>query len=479
MEETQSTDVPDQVEIVPTANQAIPRRRWRRGHDTPALSQPGPSQFDALADTPHEGMRVSGGPAPASGVLSTERGRLIVIALSTAAIGIVIGWVIGREGSAGEQAARDATLTTRPATTDARDDVGEEVPPIASLELDVGVSTTVARPGPSTTAPEAWVDGVAEVDPRVASASVELIALTTDGVIAIDLADRLLSTFTMPIPGPGLGAARGLFAGNDWIVVYNPELQRADLLEGREPRRPIPLGTNSQLVHHSGADTFLTLEQTDVSGSATTWIVRSVPFDGSDPFSETVFEVPGTPWVQAVDGDGQALLLGTSGGFYQLDAGRGSRRLSTGALLAFDSATLVIVECGETLGDCPVVVVDRATGERRQVPKAIGAPSTFEPAFGDSGMLGDSLSPTGQYTAVYSSAPNAWSFGLLALDTGEFIPFTQPTSDPMIEWSPDGRFAFFIDNGKLNAFDTVERTLIPDVSPSLSRVLAFTTRPAA
>jgi len=82
VEETQSTEVPDQVEIELTANQAIPRRRWRRGHDTPALSQPAPSQFDALADTPHEGMRVSDGPAPASGVLSTERGRLIAIALA-------------------------------------------------------------------------------------------------------------------------------------------------------------------------------------------------------------------------------------------------------------------------------------------------------------------------------------------------------------------------------------------------------------
>jgi hypothetical protein len=261
--------------------------------------------------------------------------------------------------------ARDATLTTRPATTDPHDDVREEVPPIASIESDVGVSTTVARSGPTTTVPEAWVDGVAEVDPRVASASVELIALTTDGVIAIDLADRSLSTFELPTPGPGLGYPRGLFAGTDWIVVYNAELQRADVLEGREPRRQIPLATNSQLVHHAGADTFLTLEQTDVSASATTWIVRSVPFDGSDPLSAIVFEVPGTPWVQAVDADGQALLLGTSGGFYQLDAGGGSQRLSTGSLLAFDSTTLVMVECGETLGDCPVVVVDRATGERR------------------------------------------------------------------------------------------------------------------
>ena len=437
MEKGGSTELPDRIEIE-LVEHAVPgpRRRWRHA-DEPAPAQPVASHGFELAAGDEQTVVVTSGPVGGGdGALGSERRRLVVTALAAGVVALFIGWALGRSGGSGEIAgddsSKDPSATTNPVTTEPADDLGEEVPPVASGDLPVTPLTTIARPGPTTTLPPEWVDDVVEIsDARLAMSGLELVVLTARQLQTVDLTTGARSTFARNSPGSFVGGPpRPVFAGDDWIMVYNAELQRAELFEGRAPLEDFLFGSNAQVVYRPGSDTFQIIEQTATTDGALEWTVSEVAYDGSGQLYETTFELPPMSWVQSTDPAGGLIVYAQGGGIYHSD-GATSQRLTSGMLLGLNATTMVVSECGETLGECRINIVDRATGERRELPEATGAPSTFEPVYGYWGTMLENISPTGEYIAVMSSGMSSYQFGLLSLTTGEFVPLVQPMGDAL------------------------------------------------
>jgi hypothetical protein len=186
--------------------------------------------------------------------------------------------------------------------------------------------------------------------------------------------------------------------------------------------------------------------------------------------------LPANVWVQAPDPAGGVIAYGSSGGIYHVDPTGSSQRLTTGQLLAVDATTIVVAECGEALDDCHVFVIDRATGERRVLDVPDGGAARFEPSYDYWGTVLSTISPSGDYITINASMPDNWTFGLLSLVDGEFVPLGQPYTDANVSWSPDGRYACYLDNGKISMYDTVAKTTFEDIAP-IPQVVSFTTRP--
>ena len=198
MEEGRTSDSPERIEVELTGH-APPghRRRWRHAEPSRPISWPvAPSA-----------VRVTGGTtleAPPS--RATERRRLAATALTVGALGLSIGVAIGRAGAPGgiDAGEGNPTDTMSPLNDEPSGETGIPVPPVAAADLPSAyrASASGVDRRPPTSATEGWVDDTIDVDRRLASAGVELIALTLDGVMTISLSDGARSTYSTPTRAP-------------------------------------------------------------------------------------------------------------------------------------------------------------------------------------------------------------------------------------------------------------------------------------
>jgi hypothetical protein len=475
----------ERIEIELTEHADTSGGRWRRGRQAESATEARAASTSTthVATPPGDAIVVTGQPPHAHHELAawgTERRRLIVTGLAAGVIALFIGWALGRSGgpgaTAGEASGDDPPATTAPATTEV---IGSAVPSVAPADLPTTTRpfTPIVEQGPTTTVPEGWVDELVPIDPALAGTGVELVALTSSGLAVVDLTTGEMSTH--PLRSRNLGMGHPIYAGASWILLFNPETQRARLFESEQPMQEFAFGSNSQLVHYPGADVFVAVEAPAIMGneSTVTWNVTEVPYDGSPATVVTTYELPANSWVQTPDPGGGVIVYGSSGGIYHADAS-GSQRLTTGQLLAVDTTTIVVVECGDVLDDCHVFVTDRATGERRVLEVADGSPARFEPSYSYWGTVLSTISPSGDHITVNASGPHNWSYGILSLVDGEFVPLSEPYGDATVSWSPDGRYAFYLHNGKISMYDTVAKTTLDDVAP-IPQVISFTTRPVS
>ncbi len=474
----------ERIEIELTEHADTSGGRWRRGRHAESQTAASGVSSTLSGAPPGDAVVVTGEPPHPHHELAawgTERRRLIVTGLAAGVIALFIGWALGRSGgpgaTAGEASGDDPPATTAPATTEV---VGSAVPSVAPADLPTTTRpfTPIVEQGPTTTVAPGWVDDFALIDPALAGTGVELVALTTSGLAVIDLTTGEMSTHELRSRNVGMG--QPVYAGDGWILLFNPDTQRARLFEGEQPMEEFAFGSNSQLVHDPTSDVFLAVEQSPIMDAGTTvrWDVKDVPYDGSPGTILATYELPANVWVQAPDPAGGVIAYGSSGGIYHVDPTGSSQRLTTGQLLAVDATTIVVAECGEALDDCHVFVTDRATGERRPLDVGEGGAARFEASYSYWGTLLSTTSPSGEYIAVNSATPDDWNFGLLSLVDGGFVPLGQPYTDAYLSWSADGRYAFYLDNGKISMFDTVTKATLDDIAP-IPQVISFTTRPAA
>jgi hypothetical protein len=475
---------PERIEIELTEHADTGGARWRRGRHADPSPASAPSTFGGPAEgVAGDAVLVTSEhtePPHDLAEWGTERRRLIVTALAAGVIALFVGWALGRSGgpgsSADEPSGGDVPATSGPATTD--ETAGSAVPSVSPDDLPATTRpfTPIVEQGPTTTEVRQWSFDTVAVDPALAASGLELVALTTNGVETVDMTSGEHGSF--PGRGRNYGSPNPIVAGGDWILVYSPERQRADLFEGLAEPVDVTFRVNAQLMYEPSREVFVTVEQGLVSTRGVTmWEVRELPYDGSPATEIMTIELPTNVWVQTADPAGGVIVYaGSSGAIYHAD-GEGSQRLANGPPLAISATTVVTTECGETLLDCHPVVVDRASGERRQLEPPPGAPTSFEPTYGYWGMTMSSFSPTGEFISVMATDPNRWSLGLLSLLDGSFVELSQPDGDVTVAWSADGRFAFFLDNGKIGAYDTVERVMFDDVAP-VAQVISFTARPA-
>jgi hypothetical protein len=433
-------DEPVEIQLTPTDP--------RRSPPTPPTSTP------ARPDGDERGPR-SGADENADG--GRRRTVLAVVAVGLAALGL--GWMLGRatsdDGDAGTVA---DTTTPRPERSAAG--VGVTLPPVEDLP------PTTAEPTLRTTTTTVAVDSMTiEVEPRLADAPYELVGLGRSGeLIELDLDEGDLTVRrdigTTASDGPSV-----VWAGTGWAVV--PDWNRGStwLVEDGERPRPLALGPPWQIFEADVPGEFWILDddlRVGAPGNAQRVDRRGEPLDAPVQLSEI-------PLFSDPTG---GLVVQATGTVYRVDAD-GVTRIVDGNLLALDERRAVARTCDDQL-HCGYVVVDRTTGESSDLPidDSFRYFARYWPT-----IDATRIAPDGHTMAVTWSDPvTGEALGLIDLDTGDLTPLSR-TSDGTLRWTPDARFALYLDAGLPMAHD-IEAGESFVIADDLPRLNALAIRPA-
>jgi hypothetical protein len=409
-------------------------------------------------------------PAPTPGLLDAERGRLAVVAAAALLVGAALGWA-GR-GSSSDDAVPPATTRTtvaRPTETTIGDVLPEpEAPP-----------TTRFRP--IIAAPPTTTSGASEM---VAVSSVEIPDRLADVAAELVVTVRRATLFTLDLPTATLSerdvdrqpfGPPTLYAGDGWVLLpsWDDELP-STLIRDDEPPVGVDLGTAWELVGVAGSDTFWRVDKGLTTGRRGSVALIDVAGSPLGPVVElSQFPLLGDP--------GGGVFVEVAGDTFQVTPD-GADRLTTGELLGASAAHAVVHECDDTLA-CSYRLVDRMTGERVDIPPAesrgVGT-DLNRPWWTPGGAL---LSPDGDALVTLSFERDdegrfRESLGVLELTTGEFTEFAVNRDLTPLVWSPDGAFVFYVDGGRLFAFDRAAGDSF-DVLPELVGVDTVAIRSSA
>jgi hypothetical protein len=171
------------------------------------------------------------------------------------------------------------------------------------------------------------------------------------------------------------------------------------------------------------------------------------------------------PGMPAADGSGDVLLLGSAGEVY--DAGPGRRDQVNGQVIAVGPTRWLLVSCHNGTR-CHDVVYDPRSGTQRVLPgpALAGSVYTWPPA----GVV----SPDGSAAAIIDTATVPATIRLINLTTGADTQIAtasgQDASSQSVAWSPDSRWLFVADDGRLLAVNAATGRVsglgirLPDVS---------------
>jgi hypothetical protein len=187
--------------------------------------------------------------------------------------------------------------------------------------------------------------------------------------------------------------------------------------------------------------------------------VQMIGVSYSETATEVVSFIPGDPRGPSIklppQGDpvslvpGAIVLQSRAGGVYRFDLADGStRKIADGTLVAINGDRVASMTCDNTL-QCRIGV--GPLGQRPQHQVAVP-----EPFSGYYGFGGNSLSPTRDLMAYLTNAEGRFQVAVLDLDTGSVVlsagMSTGPQGNPPLVWSPDGRWLFWADLGKVMAW---------------------------
>jgi hypothetical protein len=139
---------------------------------------------------------------------------------------------------------------------------------------------------------------------------------------------------------------------------------------------------------------------------------------------------------------GGGIIVEASGGSYTVN-GDGASKVVDGTLLALDGERAVARTCDDQLR-CGYVVVDRATG--LSTPLQTDLPGRYvQPYWPVSDAT--RIAPDGHTIAIlWFDESERQVLGLLDLEHGT-TTVVSDASDGTVRWSPDGRFAFYLEIG--------------------------------
>lgn len=450
MERVEDGSEPQPIEIELTANEPADHRRADKGHDAAAGSSTAPE---------HGGWSTS----RVAAALSTERGRLVVSGCVIAVVALLLGWVIGRSGTAEPTLSFESVPSTAPSTTAPL--TGERLPAVDDAAVDDTVAARTTAPRrTTTTVPERSVDEI-EIHPRAAAPGSVLIGTNRDGdVIEVDLATGERSTRRL---SRLRSEQTSLIVGDDWIVIPQIETGRFDLIVGDGEPEEVDLGDPWTLFWVAGTDRFWRGIEFGPRGPN---LFEEVTVQG-EPTGERL-EVDGVGWISGADPAG-GLLVVQSGRTYTIGSD-GARLVADGEILAMDSSIAVSRTCDEFLV-CSLVVTDRATGVVTQVPahESTGPINLIEPQFFWGGQRTNTVSPDSNWclaVAHGTSETSELSVGLLHLGTGRFHEIATDLYLPSgVAWLADSSVAYFANHAGAPNFFDVETGEIGVVSDDLTR----------
>ena len=270
----------------------------------------------------------------------------------------------------------------------------------------------------------------------------ELFARGPAGLARIQPALGRITTTPLPALGSDglvsfiVGTDRALIRPQDNVAAYQVrDGQPAAALDGSFGRGGVVLpGPDPQHVwievDGSAANPSITMQLATLDGTLTGTSI-SVPADGGIPQS---------------DGAGYTFFYGI-GGIYD-DRPSGISRITTGDLLALGATRYLVNECDDQ-HRCASTVIDRATGQRRALARAVGG-----------NVQAGAISPDGTTAALLvSDSSDSGIVHLIDLGTGAdrttsvALYANQGGGDHTFAWSPDGRWVFVAAKGILTAID--------------------------
>jgi hypothetical protein len=393
-------------------------------------------------------------------MLDHQRRRLAVTAAAVSVVAFGIGWMLGRGGSSGDAGDVGPTVTTIPADASEPFGLDDATPPSVDPRLFA----------PSTTVAPGWTTASAGVDRRAAELGIRIIAVRPGLVRELDTATGELDELDVDARyrSPPL-----VDAGDDWILVRRTDISYAQLFRGRQQPVPIRLGRATNAFAEPGTDRLwrvLTASERDAP-------TRVVEIDHEGNESGVAFEFDGPGQVAGADPAGGVIVVAPGGSYH---AGTdGSRRLTTGDIIAINADEALITECSDDLTTCGLVVLDRATGATTPLEPVlpVGKPDIQIYASGSSygfPSLLSSISPDGRYAPVVINGTRL-RFGVIDLDTGDFAPLgVTPQSD--LWWAPDSRYVMYLFNERLMMYDFETRVAF-EAAPGTT-MTAFAVRPA-
>jgi len=394
--------------------------------------------------------------------LSTATGRTVLIAGAVGVVALLVGLVVGRATTDGDDVA-SAPLTSGVATSNAPRRTDPTLP-----TLPPGPPNPTTRPPRPTTTTEPQIEAsTIEVNAALAGAPYELVAIDHSGdVVRLDIATGNM-TIRRDLDLMGGGGPSELWAGDGWVLVPDWNSGRLLLIaDGEEPQRvAIEPWT---LIETETAGEFWVFDQLGAPGTNEGRLVNRF----GDALGATI-ELPEPPLFGDPLG---GLVVISSGNTYRV-AADGVSKITNGEVLALDAQHALARRCDDQL-NCEYVVVDRATGESRPVDVPADFPRLRTDGWPPSDLK--RIAPDGRSVAVTwtENARFAQILGVLDLESGAISELSRNGFSASVVWSPDGRFAFYLHGDRPMAHDltTGEKFL---VSSDLSQIDSLTIRPVS
>jgi hypothetical protein len=414
-----------------------------------------------LVEEPTRQRRVAAEPIPPkpprqpSPLEGRNRRRVAIGAGVALAVGIV--WAVAQSGGDLETSTPSSTLEESPDSSPAPLSVDTTRPP---------ASTT--RPRPTTTTGPPLV--VAELGgPMLPTPTgIQLVGLTAQGdLLDIDLDTGQMTT--TDIPGGAAGGMATILAGESWTYVQRWDVNVSFVV----PRGQLPVDTAPPPELAGGA---YRGPEPD-----TVWVPEYEPTTGAIQ-GLNLFRLDGEPLGRSIDMHGwypmQSDLAGgvivqAGGGVYTVSEA-GARRVSDGELVGVGANHFLVRSCDEVLS-CGLFVVDRLSGERRQVP--VIQVDGLAQYYGWTGTDSASVSPDGTLAVLFGLDGDSADASLLGTDTGVYRSISRMTGGSLsIAWSDDSRYVAFINARRFQVYDRItgETADFGDTVPLVSN---FSSRP--
>ena len=388
-------------------------------------------------------------------MIVSQRRRVMTTAAVVSALAFGIGWMLGRDGSgrqpAGADGASATSVSAQPGAT------------LQAFDDDQLSSATPVSPP--------WTSVDVNVDPRVAALGIRIVAVRAGHVIELDtIAGRLAQSATET----QYDEVPEIDAGRDWILVRRPDLSFSQLFRGTDTPVPIRTGYAGEVFKQPGTDRFWRV----ISPSESLAPSRVVELGHDGRETGVAFGFGGPARAVGADPAGGVIVVAPGGAYH---AGTdGSRRITTGDIVAISPTSALVTECSDNLTVCGLVVLDRRTGVTRplepELPVGNPALQIYESgaSYGQPSLL-SAVSPDGRYAPIVVNGSRL-RFGVIDLMTGEFSPLGV-TPQSGLWWAPDSRSVMYVFNEHLRV-DDIDNRIAFDVVPGL-QVSAFAVRPAA
>jgi len=360
-----------------------------------------------------------------------DQRRLFITTTIVGVAALLLGWVVGRaEGSDEVATTRDSsatTATTQQTRTPLLPEVNLPTPDVQSTIVQVLRTTTTTMLVPPT------LEEV-ELDPRLAGIDLTLVGVEQGELVELDLATQTLTRRDLGRVG---SAPQSMIVGADWVVLTN-QSGMTNLVHDDGRSEGVDLGDAWQLLWQPGTDRFW--RPSSGGGFGPPSVYDEVDLSGASTGAR--LELPANTWSWQVD-PGGGLIVVTAGKIYSVNESS-TEFIGSGELLGLSADLAVVRDCDEQLR-CALFVIDRMTGSVREV----GGDQAVEEIAGMPWIWGaaarGSISPNGTMCVVVAESQNQPVMGLLDLISGAFVPLRKSFDVPSVVWSPDGRFAFFVD----------------------------------